>query len=569
MYRIAQEGYKRGILKLDEGLAFLHCFHPPSDALPIPQSAKNTKTSLKEKKHLGKGKKSGSGQGQLGACSTAPPIISAGSSILEMVRDQVAVDGASPAYLKMRQEAPPIIPGSISLLPDMTLSTPPSSVQCSSQATLQIPPAQSSVEIDLSQAPVETPPSQLSSAQSPSPDQASHLPPGSKSVSETPSDEHKLVTTPSDEVHEEAMRFLVEDFGPFNVETNRAQFEYPRTLKVLLKLVEMLKAEKEIIKEKNLSMHKEIEMMVGRAKMMEDKQLKAMERLVKSGFEDGVKNIMHQINLGNTSIKNELAMVLAEMVKTKGAASSLLNPPPPPGFGPSASLPNSSQPRDLRGVLEKKRATSPTPNPPVSKALKSSQEILAGTVNSSPTLPLPSTHQQRVFHKPYNQLLQPHPSSTVAYPIQPSPALPKTSLPASMSPGNPLQFGVLQPTLPQSSVPTLSQLAPVQKQTLPPINSHPLPQSTSPLQQSGDFSAPPPTHQRPQTSSCPTSQLPLPSVPASGVPRVPLPLGASQQGYPRFGAGSSYPRPEPNPLVASSPQIMVVLHLYDSLIIMQ
>ena len=568
MCRIAQEGYKRGILKSNEGLAYLHCFHPPSDALPIPTSGKTPLPSLKTKKHLGNGKKSGSSKAKLISSSNASSTTSAGVSILEKVRQHIASDSASADYQKMREKAPAIVPGSRALIPDITVPPPLFTEQSSSQLALENIPSQvGSVQTSSKVGSVQTS-SKVVDLTGPS--HASDMPPSDASASGKPLDEPELGYYPSDDVHAEARRLLDEDFGPYDEETSRAQFKYPRTVTALLKLVETLKSEKEELREKHVSVHKEMEIIVSRLKMMEESQKKAivsvLENLMKTSFEKGLKSISQQITQGNDEVKNELAIVLAEMAKGRDQGASLLTPRPPPGFGLPARLPSlpstgndlgvvlPSTSHDLRGVLNKKRATSPISHPTAGKTSKSCEGVLSSPGKSSSNFP-PPTNQTT--------------TNSAVYLQQPSLAPPKPSQSLFLPPGHIIQSGVKPPTLQQTSAGDLGLLSPVNYQPLKPANCQPLKQPVySGQQQVGGFSAPPPdqstfTHQELLTSTPPTSSLS--GVPGPPVPRVPLPGTTqnghpiSQQGHPQFAAGPTYLRQEFNPHVANSSQFTVML----------
>ena len=559
LYRIAQEGFKRGIFRSDEGLAFLHMFKPPSDALPLPQSS--TKTSRqqtsKSVKHDGRGKKSGSLPTSSSTCSTQP-------SILDMVREQVAEDAASEEYQSLRREAHPLIPGSDALLqatsnPPLPISVQPSAASEQSTASSEQPSSQglSGRGQDSCQSPRDEPAS-----------------------SSSPPDEPGRERCPSDDLQAEAKRLLDEAFGVFNEETNRAQFEYPPTIKSLLRLVEGLKSEKQTLKEGNISLHKEIEMMTARVKMMEEnhtrKTISAMEKLLKSSFESGLKGFSEQISLGNNSIKTELAAVLAAMAKSNvDSGRSLLPSRPPPGFGPPVGVPAAVQSPDLRAVLDRKRGSSPTHGQAAAKTFKSSEGALAsqsqhlggssapsdqlysGSGPSPSLTPGQSGVNQHVggSSAPSDQFYSGSGQSGVNQPVAAPPGLATSP---SSQPGQLHQSGVLQSNFHQSSSAASSAQPAFRPSHVPtPPTSQSLPQS----HQLGIFTTPPPSY--PQQGNRPppvSSQLPLASNPCSATSRVPQPGGAQgahlssgyQMNQPSPAGDSSYAMQEQSSHVASS-----------------
>ena len=182
------------------------------------------------------------------------------------------------------------------------------------------------------------------------------------------------------EMEVEINKDLDDAYGPMSNETNRRQYAYPPVVDKMGSLVSSLKQDKIELKEANVSLHREVELMTSRTKALDDFMAKKVSTDVKKMFKEEidqkaawvVKEVVKEINAMGNSLKEDMEIKIHN--SSEGLKEDIADT-----LDAVLASGNSSQPQqqmiareaDLRSLISNKRPLSPAPLRPPPKVARS------------------------------------------------------------------------------------------------------------------------------------------------------------------------------------------------------
>ena len=168
-----------------------------------------------------------------------------------------------------------------------------------------------------------------------------------------------------------------DNYGPVNVETNQRDHAYPPVFDKMGNLVKSLKCDIKELQEKNVNLHREVEGLASRTKMLDDHLVKKVVAEVSKSFcheldvktawlerqfqEEGKNTCRHISELGK-KFENAVSSVREEFGEAIDLLVDEVNQQP--GVAPAPVE------GDLREKINSKRSSSPTPLPCQSKSVR-------------------------------------------------------------------------------------------------------------------------------------------------------------------------------------------------------
>ena len=174
----------------------------------------------------------------------------------------------------------------------------------------------------------------------------------------------------------EINRELDDSYGPINVETNRRDHAYPPVFDKMGNLVKDLKMREKELCEKNVNLHREVEMLASRAKLLDDHlvkkvvaevskaichELEVKTTLLESQIQVEGKNASRQISELGKKFENSISNVREEFGEAMEVLLDEGNNQPAAALD-SPHHPSLQMEGDLRERINNKRSASPPPH---------------------------------------------------------------------------------------------------------------------------------------------------------------------------------------------------------------